>query len=397
MNKQLKKLIINIVVIIAKSINYIIPKRGIVLCFPPAPENSRGDMALILGALNCLKRRKNKINIILTSNQKINFLEEKNNLKIYSKFHQVFNTQRSFIEQIKLIIFLIGKKHFILIGCDVLDGKYSLDRSISSLSFIKIASNLGLKTRIICFSFNNENNIKLKKIIKSYNGKVKLITRDKKSFNRLKKLKIKDLNLAGDLAFLVKPANFNFLNKKTRIFIEKNKQNLIGLNFIEPVFGKKNTDFFDKIAKICIDLSEKGYRFILIPHHEPMDVEYMKYLHNKIKDISYFLDPIPSANEIKTIAKECKHVFSSRLHLAIASLGVGTPVTCFPYQNKFEGQLNYFNLKNSLYHYQDLPQTIKGLNNLFEKRIKASNKESIIIKKKLPKIINLAKKNFEKL
>ena len=55
-----------------------------------------------------------------------------------------------------------------------------------------------------------------------------------------------------------------------------------------------------------------------------------------------------SARELKAIVTKLDGVVSGRMHLAIAALGQGTPVSCLTYQDKFEGLFEHYGLPSSL-------------------------------------------------
>jgi colanic acid/amylovoran biosynthesis protein len=86
-------------------------------------------------------------------------------------------------------------------------------------------------------------------------------------------------------------------------------------------------------------------RFIFIPHdYRPNGIgegPILEYLYSMlpkaIQGQTYLLSEMYSASEIKWISGELDFVVSSRMHLAIAAIGQGTPVFCLEYQGKFRG------------------------------------------------------------
>lgn len=384
-------------IFLVRTINFFIPKKGIVICSPPAPEHSKGDQGILLSTLDYLSENTNQeLFLLQTSKYPIKTIKEDERLSIRNEFYHLFTSPRSFPEKLRFIRFLLRKKHIVLIGCDVLDGKYSFNRSIASLNAIYIASRTGIPSRIVSFSFNDVPSPSLKKVLSGFSKRIRLYPRDPISYDRLSTNRNLNLNIAGDLAYLLKPSRYGSLNSGIKEFINKNKGKIIGLNFTELAFGKYDDKFFKNIAKACHEISkEHGFRFLLIPHHHGTDTEYMRRIYNKMKKVAYFLDPIPSARELKRILNECEHIFSSRLHLSIFALGMDTPVTCFPYQGKFEGQLKDIGIEESLLPVEELPEGGKELKNLLLQSIQKGVRLKKKIKENKPFVIKSAKKNFE--
>ena len=84
------------------------------------------------------------------------------------------------------------------------------------------------------------------------------------------------------------------------------------------------------------------------------------------------------------------------MHLAIATLGMGRPVTCFPYQGKFEGQFEHLRLPlEGLIPIAELSRSPEEIAARLAARIEASDAEAAHIQAQLPRIRELALKNFE--
>ena len=102
------------------------------------------------------------------------------------------------------------------------------------------------------------------------------------------------------------------------------------------------------------------------------------------------------AGEVKNICQYLDFVITSRMHLAIACLGVKTPVLGIVYQGKFEGLYSYFELKQMLIEPQEAIKTDKLLSCvIYGLENREQTRQQLAIK--LPEVVELAKQNFSEL
>ena len=100
------------------------------------------------------------------------------------------------------------------------------------------------------------------------------------------------------------------------------------------------------------------------------------------------------AQEVKGIVGLCRHVLTSRMHVAIASLGMGIPVTTFVYGGKFEGLYEHFGLRSGMLAPRDLAGE-EALTHVLTARIRESGDEAAHIAIRLPHVLDLARRNYQ--
>ncbi|MBI1338320.1 MAG: hypothetical protein GC164_15365 [Phycisphaera sp.] len=377
---------------------------GVVVCCAPVPEANRGDQALLMGVVKTLREKGlTPIHLVETSLHPIESITPGSDLSIHREFAQVFNTRSCLPDQLAFLRFLRDKKNLILIGADVLDEGYAPDRSEGSLLAVHLARLAGVAARVVGFSINTVPTGNLLRRFARLKGKVPLCVRDEVSLKRLQDAGIENTRLVGDLALLMPPSPPEVLSTEVKEFFNKNPDKVVGINLTPVVMGKAESSapILDRFAKACALLAgEHGYRFMLIPHDDQGGIEYLRDLHKRIQaqapGIAMIADPMPSAPMLKRIAGSCVHVFTCRLHLGLATLGMARPVTGFPYQGKFEGQFAHFGLNgDSLMPTARLPDSPEALAMWMRNRTEKSPEIARVIESHLPGVLRQSLANFE--
>lgn len=378
--------------------------RGILVCSAPVPERNRGDQALLWAVLHELGRRNaGPLTVLTTSNQPVETVKESVSLRIRSDLFSLFLTRRSFREELGFIRECGRHRSLVMIGADVLDEGYSVERSMASLHALARADRVGLATRILGFSVNGPPSGGLCERLVRLGGRTRLFIRDPESYKRLHEAGIPGIEPAGDLAFLLEPASVDEIPAGLSDFIAAHSGSLIGLNLTKVVmdmYGREQ-ERLGIVAEACGVLArEDGLRFLLIPHDEPEGEEYLRrvgtMIHGKARDVFRVVTPLPHCRVLKRIAGQCMHVFTCRLHLGIATLGMGRPVTGFPYQGKFEGQFDLFGLSHEgLIDAKRFPCSVDEMVALMRRRIAQSEELATQIQSRLPRIRELSMRNFD--
>jgi polysaccharide pyruvyl transferase WcaK-like protein len=227
-------------------------------------------------------------------------------------------------------------------------------------------------------------------------GKVDFIARDLVSMNRMKEFA--PCKLGADCAFLMNPELPNNVENMELINYIESPMPLVGICLRDEDF-LLNGSFIDIMgfAKGLIGaMDEAGAGLLLIPHH-PFDLKALKHLAETLNGLKYqnffLIDKLLSTGEIKYVVGECYHVITSRMHVAIASLGMSTPITCVPYAGKFEGLFQHFSLENASLDRNLLTDEIYIKSKLLE-RLENSEKIQEHIAKNLPRIKDLSRYNY---
>lgn len=371
------------------------------VCPAPVPEANLGDQALMIAVVEELRRRGvGNIVLVATSQHPIETYGTADGLRIVDDLHYVFQTDRCFRERLAWIRLARRSRALIMIGADVLDEGYSRARSAASFWAIRTASKMGVSSRVVGFSVNGAPSTELRvRMLELAN--TKLFARDPISHERLRRAGIPNVSLAGDLAFLLQPAAWSAVAGDVQEFVREHQGRIIGINLTDVVFDAHRDQVFRKFAKALVELARYDqFRFLLLPHDDQGGREFLRRFHEAVEHempgIAKLVDPLPTARQLKAIAGRCLHLFTCRLHLGIATLGMGRPITCFPYQGKFEGQFAHFGLsEDGLIRPETLPTDPAELAQLMRGRIAESDELAARIQNRLPAVRKLALKNFD--
>ncbi|MDO8768800.1 MAG: polysaccharide pyruvyl transferase family protein [Burkholderiaceae bacterium] len=251
-----------------------------------------------------------------------------------------------------------------IVGADTMDGHYSLLNSSRLWVVADSVARLGKISTILGFSFNSTPALRIINLIKNVSFKVNVLLRDPVSHGRFEKITGRQARCAADAAFQLHesdaiPQMDNLLN-----WIEEKKANnlkIIGFNVHPMLFDMsdpavKSTFIQDCSKALRHAMGEHPISILLISHDfrgsNEADLGLLDSIYANIKDDvgdKIYLDRHPySATELKFIAGKMDAVFSARMHLCIATLGMKKPVAVLTYQGKFEGLFSYFKLPGEL-------------------------------------------------
>jgi polysaccharide pyruvyl transferase WcaK-like protein len=297
----------------------------------------------------------------------------------------------------------------VFIGADVLDGSYSEARSINRLRLLSLAQRLGRQTHVISCSFNASVSPSIKRYIGRRLTRTIFHVRDRLSLDRLQAFFSGAATLSADCAFLLKPQEVaHGKDILAAVHSKKGRAKVLALNISEHALDWANGIPEERLAEICQALLRLLTRYLdidvlLVPHDTRGGETSDRNLLLKIRSIVIDQGLSPSRfigiaeglgpGEIKALVGEADFCVSGRMHLAIACLGGGVPVACFPYNDKFEGLFEHFGLDDCL-----IPSV--AANSGHELGVFLENfllKSSLIqsrIAERLPQVVALAKSNF---
>jgi len=187
--------------------------------------------------------------------------------------------------------------------------------------------------------------------------------RDPVSLERFARFTPTKARLVADAAFMLSPET-NFPKYQTTLdWVKQQHQagnTVLGVN-VHPMLIKNARDeevlqlatgFAGTLARLGM---MRPVSFMFLPHDfragfadnrclDPMAKQLCPLFSNRI----LHLGSARTAAELKALAGLTDGVVSSRLHLAIAALGMGKPALVFNYQDKFQGLLRHFGLSDWL-------------------------------------------------
>ena len=378
-----------------------VPPRTLV-CPAPVPEGNRGDQALLIALVEGLRERGlEPVTLVATSQHPIESYRPGGDIEVISDLHYVFQTDRCLRERLRWVRLLASAETLIVIGADVLDEGYSVERSANTMWAVAQADRMGVRSRIVSFSVNGPPSPGLRKRMTTL-GETRLFARDPATFERLTAAGIPNVEQAGDLAFLLKPADRSELPADVRAFFDAHPGRVVGVNLTDVVFGTgtQKDRRFRLLADALAVLAGEGWRFLLVPHDDQGGIEYLAEFHallrDRVPEACARVEGLPPARQLKAIAGACRHVVTCRLHWGIASLGSGVPITGFPYQGKWEGQFRHLGLPtDGLLPAADLPTDPADLAAFLRNRFERSDELAATLRGRLPTVRALSERNFD--
>lgn len=274
-----------------------------------------------------------------------------------------------------------------VLGADCMDGHWGPDISMELFMAADIAARMGIETHLTGFSYNANAWPGMARLFKGASEKLRFNLRDEVSLSRFP---VKRARLVADVAFLLAPAGKP--EKPGGAF-------RLGVNLHTMLPGADAGEWLGRVASALqsfIDKrrdSGKPCKVVLIPHdyRAQGDLQVLRGLKSMLHGDVELVEEVLSAAEIKALAGTLDALFTSRMHLGIAALGMGVPVAAFGYQGKFEGLFRHFGLPRSLLLAPGEPEKLcETLDELVQNAPALAN----AIREKLPDVVDLAKLNF---
>lgn len=293
------------------------------------------------------------------------------------------------------------------IGADVMDGFYSIEICDFLTGLLKIAASAGAESTLVGCSFNETPKPKAIKALRELPSCVRTCSRDPVSQRRMGTALKREVLLVADAAFLL-PGKAVTCQSLLEWIEQQRKNNrlLIGINtnstLINTVQRINVPAFVAAYVSTLTELfqTENDVSFVMVPHDDRFEVndaslarQVLDELPESIKPYCNYLKFPCVSSDVKAVCGALDWVVTSRMHVAIAALGQGTPTISIGYQGKHEG----------LYEHFGIPELLISPETAFEPHALAAfiqshlpNQEPLKrhILEKLPQIHTLAKKNF---
>ncbi len=244
-----------------------------------------------------------------------------------------------------------------MLGADVLDGYYGTRVTARLVTIATLAERVGLPTTVSGFSVSDRITADAARHLRTIPSSIRLWARDPAAVKRARDLGLQGVRLCADSAFLMEPAR-----QPLRAPIRSQAHDAplrIGVNanaIVGRWIGMESADEFVRVlAASILRLDERGvYSWQLLPHDFRSDdsddaclERLFALLPPHVRARTRTTRPT-SAMHAKAICSELDFVVTGRMHLAIASLGTGTPAACMDYQGKVAGLLDRMELRDLL-------------------------------------------------
>lgn len=377
-------------------------KRILILpCDPSAPSGSLGDVAMLAGLMQSLRKQDPDccFTIIGTRRQQIH-VTGIGRIDVVDAWTGCAGSV-AFDRQLR------GHKFFFALGADVMDGNYGAALVCRLVTYCNHAARLGIPVSITGFSFNSDPRRPAVHALSRLRREVKINVREKPSLERFASITGTQATLCADVAFLMPPADDSGVGVETWIQEVRNGGlSPVGVNinahaFSELIAERGEDALITDIARELAAAAENcNLAYLLIPHDvKPMagDTRLLSSLEEAlsrcgVRAIRRVLMTDPA--RIKHVVGLLDLVITGRMHLAIAAIGMATPVLCITYQDKFEGLYEHFDLSPN-----DLIQPRQCVRPVFRASISSAvlrlDESVAAIVKNLPQVEQLSLMNIQ--
>ena len=288
-----------------------------------------------------------------------------------------------------------------VVGADCMDGYYESAISFTLLACADLAIRLGIKTKLTGFSFNEHPTKSAERMFRYVTQQLVCNVRDPVSLERVKRLGYKNVTtqLVADVAFMLKPVESNTVMKVAE-WIQSERaqgQTILAFNLHGMLVGKERYDAL--VSEVAAALQQflgenENVSVVLVPHdYRPQgDIDALSKIASRLASPRVRLvNEVLNAAELKALMGHVDCLFTSRMHLGIAALGMGKPIAAFAYQGKFAGLFVHFDLSENM---MLSPEKVDHIPSLLERLIRGCIKNGSAVQTKLPQINELAGLNF---
>jgi polysaccharide pyruvyl transferase WcaK-like protein len=294
----------------------------------------------------------------------------------------------------------------ICVGADIIDGFYGISVPSKMLASMDIAARLGVKASMLGASFSATPDARLQPFFNKLHPDVRLCIRDEISLSRFEAFCAARAELVADSAFMLPSAD---PGTETLQWIEAQRnagKRVIGVN-LHPMLLHRGEEAQARLINPAVDVltsvaDARSVAFMLIPHDRRADCgdasvlePIREKLAERMNDSVRMFGGRPHASELKGLAGSVDGVLTGRMHLAIASIGQGTPILCVTYQDKFEGLLR---------HVQQPDENLMSVDQLNLREVAVPRIVNFIdrlsssrsaVAEQLPRVFELSRRNFD--
>jgi polysaccharide pyruvyl transferase WcaK-like protein len=234
-----------------------------------------------------------------------------------------------------------------VIGADVMDGCYNPRASINRLLLLRVINFLEIESRVTGFSWSQDANPMALKLLRIISENTKLCVRDPGSVERLSSNGVISIKEVADLVFLDQsiepfPIFDQWSSSSTKPIVVIN---ISGLGNADAI---ASTEHVAQYACITAFLHSNGYRVLILPHvfrTGDGDLEASTaLLHSAGVEDDKMITELFSPGQERYLLRKVSFVVTGRMHVAVMSLSVGTPVIAIETMGKVQGLFDLFEL-----------------------------------------------------
>lgn len=321
------------------------PSLVLVPCEPESVIGSRGDEAMIYAVLGDFRKRhpEGKIAVVCRG-ETVCASEDGQRLAADFPGLRFVPAWRGHnpLPKIAAAIRSARASELYAIGADCMDGFYDPKVSLGLLASADLAVRMGVRTKLTGFSFNANPFPQVARMFRWATKRLEFNLRDAVSLERFDALPHGQKGrLVADTAFCLEPKFSARVNDwLAQMAADKAAgKKVLGYNLNPLLRVKTNVD--EEVARIR-ELGDSTAVY-LIPHdyRGGGDLGELEKVHDRLPQAKIVRDVL-SAAELKALMSGVDSLFTQRMHLGIAALGMGKPISFKAYQGKFEGLMRHF-------------------------------------------------------
>lgn len=251
----------------------------------------------------------------------------------------------------------------LVLGADVLDGYYHAGTATRLIAVGDMCARRGIPSALLGFSFNTQPAESVIQIFNGVSDRLHVNVRDRISLGRFQQRTTAKARLVADAAFMLIPDATHPAVQQCRQWAEQGRgegRAIMGFNVHPMLIKSRDPVAIARLTQSAISgvealLASRSANVALISHDyrgsDGDDVclaEVAKALQDKFPGRIFYSRDKLTAAQLKATAGLMDCVVTGRMHLAIASLGMGVPVAALTYQDKFQGLFDHFELPHDL-------------------------------------------------
>jgi len=383
------------------------PSLVLVPCEPWSVVGSRGDEAMVYSILRDFRLRhpEGRVTIITGSPDMAKTPDGQRLVRDFGVEFVHAWRPRFFLSNIVRVYRDVRATEVYVLGADCMDGHWSMYLSITLLAAADLAVRMGLAVRLTAFSWNEHPCSDVVKAFGKVTPKLPILVRDPISYERfVQNVRLKKghtATLVADIAFNLKPRITPLVQTELDWMAEQRAAGrfVLGFNLHAMLVKKENLPSLIEttIAQLRGFMAEHPQMALaLVPHdyREGGDTEVLKQIAEALASEGArvrLVTPVFAAEELKALTGGLDALFTSRMHLGIAALGMGKPISVFAYQGKFVGLFRHVSLSEALIL---SPENADGLAKALGALVRDVAAFTQAVAKALPATMDLAKKNL---
>lgn len=379
---------------------------GRVLLFPSDPRalvGSRGDDAMISAVVSAARAKRPDVVIDAFCEPGSEGIVQALGLNPI-----VIGQDKDFPELVASVLADGRYDAFYAIGADIIDGRFGPRIPALMVIAADLAARRGIRATILGCSFGESPDPVLRPLFGRMDRRVRLGARDPVSMQRIQSFAAVPVHLVADAAFLLSPGRIDPTVGEWLVEQREAARFVVGVNVHPMLVRDPDAVWQERMATAVAEAlsrlaSQTNVSWLLIPHDYRVpvgDVQVLERIAAMLRERGHvhclLLAGHHSAADLKALVGSLHSVVTGRMHLAIASLGMGVPVLAFDYHNKFEGLLQHFRLPANLLLAPDVFEDVDTLTAAIAGFIQRQPELSQAIRSRLDAVLDLAAANFAK-